>query len=487
MVAAPGRAQEPIRTTLAELEIPELDFRPPAVSEHRLSNGVTVFFLPDSTLPLVGFQARFSGGWGRFDRGRYGAGTALPTLLRRGGTLAREPDSVSHALEYLALQTTFGGSGESVTSTMNTLTEHLDEAVALWTEMLREPRFDASELALWRDRELEAVRRRSDDPGRLAFSEFNRLLYGDHPVGWEMREEDLSEARLNPEAMHWIHSRILCPENLLLGVVGDASWDEIERLLERETADWASCVEPLPDPPRADVGAPPGVYLIPKAVNQSVVVLAHPVELRQGDDPDYFAAQIGNSILGAGGFSSRLLGRVRTEEGLAYGASSIWTTPRRYDGLLGATTRTRTDATVEVIEVIQETLRSMTEDPASPEDVRAAVDEWVNGWVFNFESPSRIVTRMIAYRASGLSDDWLERYLAGIQAVDAPAVESVYRRYLRTEELVILVVGDEEALRGPLEALGPVILLSPESAEADPAQDESPPAFPPLQGLGSSP
>jgi hypothetical protein len=94
---------------------------------------------------------------------------------------------------------------------------------------------------------------------------------------------------------------------------------------------------------------------------------------------------------------------------------------------------------------------------------------------------------MIAYRASGLSDDWLERYLAGIQAVDAPAVESVYRRYLRTEELVILVVGDEEALRGPLEALGPVILLSPESAEADPAQDESPPAFPPLQGLGSSP
>jgi zinc protease len=84
----------------------------------------------------------------------------------------------------------------------------------------------------------------------------------------------------------------------------------------------------------------------------------------------------------------------------------------------------------------------------------------VNGWVFNFDSPARIVSRMIAYRASGLPDDWLERYLAGIQAVDAEAVETVYRRYLRPEELVILVVGDGEALRDSLEALGPVRLLA---------------------------
>lgn len=456
------------------MEVPDLEFQPPEVSEHRLSNGVTVFFLPDSTLPLVGFQARFAGGWGRFDRSRYAAGTALPTLLRRGGTRDRPPDSVTHALEYLALQTTFGGSGESVTSTMNTLTEHLDDAVALWTEMLREPGFDSAEVDLWRERELEAVRRRSDDPGRLAFSEFNRLLYGDHPVGWEMREDDLSPAHLTSEAVHWVHRRVLCPENLLLGVVGDASWDEVGPLLEREMEGWGPCVEPTPDPPQAQVGAPPGVYLIPKAVNQSVVVLAHPVTLKQGDGPDYFAAQIGNSILGAGGFSSRLLGRVRTEEGLAYGASSIWTTPRRYDGLLGATTRTRTDATVEVIQVIQETLRSMIDDPATAGDVQTAVDEWVNGWVFNFASPSRMVGRMIAYRASGLPDDWLERYLAGIQAVDAPSVEAVYRRHLRPGELVILVVGDEEALRGPLETLGPVTLLSPDAAEAGPAQDRSP-------------
>jgi zinc protease len=365
-------------------------------------------------------------------------------------------------LESLALQTGFGASGESVTSSLNTLTEHLAEGLELWAEMLREPGFDSSQVSLWRDRELETVRRRADDPGRLAFAEFNRLLYGDHPVGWEMTEPDLSEAVLTPESLRWLHRRILCPENLLLGVTGDVTWERIRPLLEREMVSWPSCAEPLPSAPEARVGAPPGVYLIPKEINQSVVVMAHAVDLKQGDHPDYFASQIGNSILGAGGFSSRLLGRVRTEEGLAYGASSIWTTPRRYEGLLGATTRTRTDATAQVIQVIRETLVSMTEDPATPDDVSTAIAEWVNGWVFNFDSPPRIVSRRMAYRAAGLPDDWLDRYLAGLQRVDAGAVEAVYRRYLRPDDLVILVVGDADALGAELETLGPVTFLSPE-------------------------
>ena len=452
-------AQAPGRATVESLTWPELRFDPPRPEERRLSNGVTVFFLRDPSLPLVDVQARFGGGWGRYPREFYAAGSALPSLLRRGGTRTRSPDSVSHALEYLAVQTSFGGSGESVTSTMNTLVDRLPEALDLWAEMLREPAFDEAQVTVWRDREMESVLRRQDDPGRLAFSEFNKLLYGDHPVGWEMAPEDLEPERLNRERLEWLHARVLCPENLLLGVSGDVTWDQLRPLLEAELAEWPACPEPLPPPPGARVGAPPGVYLIPRPVNQSSVVVAHTADLQQGDTPDYFASRIGNAILGAGGFSSRLLGRIRTEEGLAYGAASVWTTPRRYDGLLGATTRTRTDATVRVIEIILETLGSMAETPAAEDEVRTAVDEWVNGWVFNFESPSRIVSRIMAFRASDLPDDWLERYLEGIQGVTPARIQEVFREHLRLDDMVILVVGDPDVLEESLEVLGPVTLL----------------------------
>ena len=74
---------------------------------------------------------------------------------------------------------------------MNTLTHHLDVALDLLGDMLKHPRFDSALVEVWRGRQLEGVRRNNDDPGRLAFTAFNRLMFGDHPIGWEMDATDL--------------------------------------------------------------------------------------------------------------------------------------------------------------------------------------------------------------------------------------------------------------------------------------------------------
>jgi zinc protease len=428
---------------------------------------VTVFFPEDHSLPLVDVFARFSGGYARYPRDYYAPGTALPSLLRNGGTRDMSPDSVERVLERYAIQTTFGGSGESVFAAVNTLTEHLPRALEVWGALLRRPGFDTARVAVWRGQELEGTRRRKDDPGRLAFSEFNRLMYGDHPVGWEMTPDDLAPERMAPERFRWLQERILCPDRLILGVAGDVSWEQISPLLEEFAADWPTCSEPLPDPPVPDVGAPPGIYLIPRPVNQSTVVLAHPTELRQDDSRAYFASRVGNVILGAGGFTSRLLNRIRTREGLAYGASSLWTVPLRYDGLLGATTRTRGETTVDAIRLIVETMEEMAREPPTAEEVETTVDESVNGFVFNFQSPAQVVARRIAYRAGGLPDDWLTRYVSGVQAVEPEHVRDVFRRYLRPDEMVILVVGDPEVVEEPLKALGPVTRIQIPPAPAD--------------------
>ncbi|MDT8340217.1 MAG: pitrilysin family protein [Longimicrobiales bacterium] len=455
-------AQEPGHAFLDRIATPPLRFTPPDVRERQLAGGVTVFFLQDSSLPLVDVFARFRGGYGRFPRELHAAGTALPHLLRTGGTREMTPDSVERVVERYALQLSVGGSGSAVTASLNTLAEHLPAALEFWGAMLGRPRFDTARVAVWRGQEGESVRRRLDDPARLAFAEFNRLLYGDHPVGWEMTEEDLDPARLTVERFRWLHERIVCPDNLVLGVAGDVRWEELRPLLERMVEALPPCAEPLPPPPTARVGAPAGVYLLPRPVNQSTVVLAHPVRLAQDTSRAYFASRVGNTILGAGGFSSRLLTRVRTREGLAYGASSLWTTPREYDGLLGATTRTRSEATVRTIRLVLETMAEMALEPPTADEVGTVVDETVNGWVFNFGSPAQIVSRHMAFRAAGLPDDWLEAYLRGLRAVTPEDVRSVFADHLRPEDMVILVVGDPEAMDSGLEALGPVRILGPD-------------------------
>lgn len=370
------------------------------------------------------------------------------------------PDSLDRALEYYALQTSFGGGGEAVSSSLNTLTEHLDEALHIWGEMLREPRFDDREVEVWRGREIESVRRRPDDPQRLAFSEFNRLLYGDHPIGWEMEEGDLTPELVGPERLRALHRQIVCPGNLVLGVTGDLPWSEIETRLRRLLEGWPVCSEPLPPSPIPDIRREAGVFLIPRELDQSVLVMAHPTPVRLGEDAAYFSVQIGNAILGGGGFSSRILSRVRTEEGYAYSAASLWTTPRRYDGIVGAVTRTRPENTVPALRLILDIMRDMEASAPTEEEVRTAVDQIVNGFVFNFETPAQIVSRRMFYLAQDLPSDWLERYLQGVQRVTPASVRTVFAQNLRPDDMTILVVGDPDRIGlEALASLGHVTVL----------------------------
>jgi len=188
--------------------------------------------------------------------------------------------------------------------------------------------------------------------------------------------------------------------------------------------------------------------------------MAHPTSIHLADDPSFFAATIGNSILGGGGFSSRILQRVRTDEGYAYTASSLWTTPRSYDGLVGATTRTRPENTVPAIEVILATMEELRERPPTQADLKTAVDRIVNGYVFNFESADQIVSRMMLYVYGELPEDWLERYVQGVQAVTTEDVRKVFADNLRPEDMTILIVGDRERIgEDALASLGPVTVL----------------------------
>jgi zinc protease len=436
------------------LEFESLRFDPPRVQERTLSSGVSVFLMEDHSLPLVTVYARFRGGYALLPRESYASAFALPALLRTGGTTHLPPDSVDFLLDFYALSTTFGGGGESTFSSVNTLAKHLEPAIGLWSEILKYPRFDADELEIWRARQLESIRRRGDAPGLLAVSEFNRIMFGDHPIGWQMEEADLTADRLSPEAVSRTYSSVVCPENLILGVVGDVRWDRIEPLLTDMLADWPPCSGSLLEPRIPELREGREVFLIPKDLSQSHIIVAGPGGVAQSPDPDYFASRIGNSILGAGGFSSRLLSRVRTEEGYAYSASSFWTTPARFEGIVGATTQTKSESTVEVTRLLLDTMEDLAAEAPEEDEVDRVISQIVNSFVFNFQDPSQIVSRQMYFLARELPEDWLERFVQGIQEVEPDDIQRVFRQYVEPENMTILIVGNPDEFDFPPGVLG---------------------------------
>lgn len=457
---ATAAAQVPTgREAVRALRFPPLDFSPPTPERHEVE-GVPVLLLENHDLPLVNVFARFLGGYGLFAREWYAPAMGLPALMRTGGTDELSPDSVDNLFEYYSIEASFGTGGGSVSIALNTVTQHLDVALDLWSDLIARPGFDADAIDLWRGRELESARRLQDDPGSLAYSQFNRLLYGDHPVGWQTSPDDLAPERVAQERFREMHRRIVCRENLILGVSGDVSWETVRPRLQRLVAALAPCPESLPRAPAPAIRRGGGVFLIERPLEQAFIVMAHPASVRLADEPTYFAATIGNSILGGGGFSSRLVARLRTQSGFTYTASSIWTMPRRYDGVVGATTSTRPDAAVPAIRLMLEAMEEMRSTPPTQAEVRTAVDGVVNGFAFNFETPSQIVSRMMFYVAEEWPEDWLERYASGIQRVTPAQVREVFAEQVHPDQMTILIVGDPERVgREQLAPLGPLTVL----------------------------
>jgi zinc protease len=461
------------RDAALALEYPALVFTPPEAAEYTV-RGVPVFHLEDSAFPLVDVFVQVRGGVNRVARADAPAMTALVSLLRAGGTRDLEPDTVEARLDLLAAQLSMGSGGGGSFAALNTLSDRLDPSLEVLRQVLLEPRFDRDAVQVWMGQEQERIRRREEDPGSLAFAEFNRLVFGDHPVGWVFTEDEISGDALSDARLRRLHAMTHCRENLLVGVSGDLPWAEARPRLERFLDAWPSCTAPLPDAPTPEMRRGGGVWILPRPVEQTTIVVAGPGGLRQEDSPAFFASRIANMILGAGGFTSRLFQRVRTERGLAYGASSIWTTPIRYEGLVGAVTATRPERTVEAVELLFEIFEDFREAPPADDEVQLALEQIVNGYVFAFETPGQIVNRRMGDRAQELPDGWLERYLEAIQQVTPAAVHEVVRTHLDPGAMVILLVGDAERFGPGLERFGPVWRLSPDGSYVP--WDEAPPA-----------
>ena len=105
-------------------------------------------------------------------------------------------------------------------------------------------------------------------------------------------------------------------------------------------------------------------------------------------------------------------------------------------------------------------MSGLTLEEPTADELETTVSQIVNGFVFNFDSPSSVVARSMYFLAQDMPEDWLERYWSGVQSVTPAGIQSVFAEHLRPEEMTILVVGDPDRIgRNALATLGPVTTI----------------------------
>jgi zinc protease len=120
---------------------------------------------------------------------------------------------------------------------------------------------------------------------------------------------------------------------------------------------------------------------------------------------------------------------------------------------------TKSASTVEAIQGIYEEIDNLQTHPLTEEEVKHAKDSILNGFVFNFDSPDKVLRERMAYEFYKYPSDFLEKYRAGIEKVQPADVARVAERYLHKDQLAVLVVGNTKEFDKPLSSLGTVTTL----------------------------
>jgi zinc protease len=155
-----------------------------------------------------------------------------------------------------------------------------------------------------------------------------------------------------------------------------------------------------------------------------------------------------NDILN--GFGGRLFNELRSRQGLAYSVYGIWNPRFDYPGTFVAGGQTRTETTVQFIKSLETEIKRLQTQTVTTKELNRAKDSTLNSFVFNFQDPSQTLSRLMRYEYYGYPADFLFRYQKAINSTTVADVKRVAGKYLKPENLVTLVVGNQKSMKSPL-------------------------------------
>ena len=468
--ASPAAAQ----TGWQQINVPPLPpFHPQEPHRFVLPNGMVIFLQEDHELPLIDGVARIRGGSRSEPADKIGLVDIYGEVWRTGGTKSQTGDQLDDYLEIRAAKVETNSTADSTTISWSCLKADFDDVFKAFDDLLRGPEFRSDKVDLVQKEYFDAISRRNDHVDEIVGRESAKLAYGAQNPYARVAEYKTVAAVTRQDLVDW-HRAHVNPSNIILGIVGDFDSAAMEAKLRQTYGAWPkgpalkeAKIEPAP--------AKPGYYLVQKEdVNQSSIDMVA-VGIKR-DNPDYYAVRVFNEAFG-GGFSSRLFRTIRTEKGLAYSVGGGIGTAFDHPGIVRLAMGTKSATTLESIQALDEQIDNVSKHPITEAEIKLAKDAILNSFIFNLDSPDKILRERMAYEFYGYPQDYLEKFRLGVEKVTPADVARAASRYLHKENLAILVVGNPAEFDKPLSSLGAVTSIDI-TIPPPPGEQPEPPAKP---------
>ena len=419
-------------TDLARLEVPRQTLHPVVTT---LANGLKLIVVPTSASDTVSVYGRVKQArelaW---PKGLEGIDLILDQVFNAGGTATLDAAAFQKALDDIGALETAGRDFH-----VQALASHFDRAVDLLAAQELDPQLTDATVATARATMSGYVGTYVKSPNYLDWLATQRALAPPHDPTVR-RITARSVAAATPADVRAYYHRTFRPELTTLVVVGKVDVATAQRVVTKYFGGWKAPGKAAPtELPPIPLNRPSKAVVPDDSRKQDKVDLSETLGLNRLD-PDYYALDLGNAVLGGGFNASRLYDDLRVHGGLVY---YVWS---HLD-----LDRTRGTYTVE-----------FGCDPPNVARVRAVVARELTRMArtpvtaVELERARSIRVRQAALEDAGvgqLADGLLTRSLLGLPldeptvaarhylALDAKAIQAAFRKWIDPGRLVEVVQG----------------------------------------------
>lgn len=436
------RAQEPAATTQKQTPPaggPPKPFNVPAHETYTLPNGMRVTLVPYGNIPKVAVSLAIRAGALNEPNDVLGVSDITGDLLKEGTkTLSARALAEAAAGMGSSLSVTAGADETAVD--MDALSEYGGAAVKLVADVVMHPALPDSEIARLKANLLRQVIVAKSRPSQIALARFRKLMYGDHPYG-EILPTEASLNKMTIEDARKFYAANYGAERAHLYVAGKFDVAAVKRAINESFSGWSRGSAPVLDVPKAKTQRLLDVTDRPNAP-QSTIYVGLPVA--DPSNPDNIPLTVTNTLLG-GSFGSRITSNIREQKGYTYSPTSQIS--RRYhDAYWAEIADVTTAATGPSLKEIFGEIDRLQKTPPEAAELRG-IQSYMSGlFVIQNSTRQALIGQLRYVDLQGLGEDYLRDYVQKVNAVTPEDVQRMTAKYIKPEQMTIVVVGDKSKI-----------------------------------------
>jgi len=401
-------------------------------------NGLTVLVLEQHWLPIVQLHALIKAGAAQDPPEKAGLANLVASLLDEG-TTTRTTKQLAEQIEFVGGTLATKAVEDFTTASALVLKKDTELGFDLLADILLHPTFPEQEVKRVRSQILGEMQSEKDDPGLVAGKAFHQLVFDGHPYRWPVNGTEESVPKITRADIQNYFSREYLPNQTILAIVGDISIEQARALVAKHFGSWKRGTLPSRTVVKPAPIEKPTVRLIEKDLTQATIMLGHVGISRT--NPDFYAVSVMNHILGAGGFSSRLMDSIRDRQGLVYGVGSHFEA-NLMPGAFLVNLQTRNETANQAISGVLTELKSIREAPVTDQELADAKAYLMGSFPLRLDTSAKLAQVLSLVELYGLGLDYFSQYPHWIEKVTKEDVLRVAKQYLHPNRYALVVVGD---------------------------------------------